>query len=443
MWILTIRSPSNSPVIYKIKPGKNTLGRKPDNDIVISDDSASRKHAEIYLEDNVVIIYDLKSTNGTYVNRERLTDPLVLKSGDQIRVGQQVGNVTYQDEDHSAELVSALANTRPLTRDLLLESVDHHAVLLYEVAIRLNTILDLKTAMQEVSKLLRVSMGADKCEVILAEDFNQMGELGFPTSIAQQAIEQRSVVIIPDLTAQADQSPSQSALLLHIRSILCVPVLIEGDVAALIYVYKTDPTSRPFDQADVQLSVAISHQAALTIQRAILIERSRILEQSVNIDSLTGLHARSHFLALSEREFQRARRFEHTLTAIMLDVDQFKLVNDTYGHIAGDQVLQEVAARCMKQVRVVDLIGRYGGDEFVFLLVETETGDVLNIAERVRKTIAAKPVETERGPLNITVSMGIATLLPENPNLTSLLNRADNALYMAKKAGRNQVVKAD
>ena len=443
MWIITIRSPSNSPVVYKIKPGKNTLGRKPDNDIVISDVSASRKHAEIYLEDNVLVIYDLKSTNGTYVNRERLTDPLVLKNGDQIRIGQQVASVSFQDEDKSSELVSALANTRALTRDLLLESVDHHAVLLYEVASRLNTILDLKTAMQEVSKLLQVSMGADKCEVILAEAFNQMGELGFPTSIAQQAIEQRSVVLIPDLPAQADPSPSQSAMLMRIRSVLCVPVLIEGDVAGLIYVYKTDPSSRPFDQNDVQLAVAISHQAALTIQRAILIERSHILEQSLNIDSLTGLHTRSHFLALSEREFQRARRFQHSMAAIMLDIDQFKQVNDTYGHIAGDQVLQEVAARCMKQVRVIDLIGRYGGDEFVFLLVEAEAGDVLNIAERICKIISAKPVDTERGPLNISVSMGIATLLPENPNLTSLLNRADNALYVAKKAGRNQVVKAD
>jgi diguanylate cyclase (GGDEF)-like protein len=440
MWILTIRSPSNSPVVYKIKPGKNTVGRKPDNDIVISDQSASRRHAEIYFQDNALVIYDLKSTNGTFVNRERLTDPLVLRSGDQVRIGQQIATVHYQDEDHSAELISALSNTRPLTRDLLLESVDNHAVLLYEVASRLNTILDLKTAMQEVSRLLQVSMGADKCEVILAESFTQLGELGFPTSIAQQAIDQRSVVIIPDLPAQADQSPSPSALLLRIRSVLCVPVLIDGDVAALIYVYKTDPSSRPFDQNDVQLAVAVSHQTALTIQRAILIERSRILEQSVNIDSLTGLHARNHFLNLSEREFERARRFQHSLAIVMLDIDQFKLVNDTYGHIVGDEVLQEVAARCMKQVRVIDLIGRYGGDEFVFLLVETDASVAYSIAERICKNIAARPVETDGGPLNITVSLGIASLLPENPNLTSLLNRADNALYIAKKAGRNQVM---
>ena len=122
--------------------------------------------------------------------------------------------------------------------------------------------------MQEVSSLLLELMGAEKCEVIPSESFDQLGELGFPTSIAQQAIDQRSVVVIPDLSALTEQFPSQSALLLRIRSILCVPVLIEEQVAALIYVYKTDPASRPFDENDVQLAVAISHQTALTIQRS-------------------------------------------------------------------------------------------------------------------------------------------------------------------------------
>jgi diguanylate cyclase (GGDEF)-like protein len=443
MWIVTIRAPSKRPVVYRIKPGKNTLGRKPDNDIVISDQSASRRHAEIFYQDNILVIYDLKSTNGTFVNRERIKEPVVLRSGDQIRIGEQVASVTFKADDAPNELISALTNTHPLTRDLLLESVDQHAVLLYEVASRLNTILDLKTAMQEVSKLLQVSMGADKCEVILASDFERLNELGFPTSIARQAIEQRSVIILPDLTAQAGLIPSQSALLLHIRSVLCVPVITEDEVAALIYVYKTDPSARPFDETDVQLSVAISHQTALTIQRANLIERSRLLEISANYDSLTGLNNRNHFLELAESEFQRALRFKHPVSIIMMDFDEFKLVNDTYGHAAGDQVLQTVAARCIKQVRVIDIIGRYGGDEFIFLLVETDENAALAAARRVCQTISDLPVETERGLVSVSVSLGIATLSPNCPSLTALVNRADDALYKAKKAGKNQVLTCD
>ena len=440
MWIVTIRAPSKRPVVYRIKPGKNTLGRKPDNDIVISDQSASRRHAEIFYQDNILVIYDLKSTNGTFVNRERVKEPVVLRSGDQIRIGEQVASVTFRDDNSPAELISALTNTRPLTRELLLESVDQHAVLLYEVASRLNTILDLKTAMQEVSKLLQVSMGADKCEVILASDFDRLGELGFPTSIAKQAIEQRSVIILPDLTAQLGMLQARAHYFLHIRSVLCVPVISEGEVAALIYVYKTDPAARPFDENDVQLAVAISHQTALTIQRANLIERSRVLEISANVDSLTGLNNRTHFLELAESEFQRARRFQHCVSIIMLDFDEFKQVNDTYGHIAGDQVLQTVAARCIKQVRVIDIVGRYGGDEFIFLLVETNADAAFTVARRVCQSISELPVDTERGPVNISVSLGIATLNPDCPDLTTLLSRADDALYMAKKAGKNQVL---
>jgi diguanylate cyclase (GGDEF)-like protein len=440
MWLLTLRSPSTGPVDYKIKPGKNTVGRKPDNDIVIADESASRSHAEIFCREDSLVINDLNSTNGTFVNRERITGPKVLRSKDQIRIGKHIAIVTYGEDNSTATLIAALSGTRPLTRELLLEAVDQHSMLLYEVANQLTTILDLKTAIQEIAKLMQISMGAEKCEILLADQFDQLSELGFPTAIARQAIEQRSVVIIPDLAAMNGHQPSKSALLLQIRSVLCVPVIIEADVAALIYVYKTNPAARPFDQNDVQIAVAISHQTALTIQRDNLIERSRQLEEKVNFDSLTGLYNRNHFIALAENEFQRSVRFKHFATIIMLDIDEFKHVNDTYGHLAGDQVLQNVATRCHRQVRKIDPLGRYGGDEFIFMLVETDALEGRNIAERIRQQIAETPFDTERGPLNITVSMGVATLTQDCPHLTALINCADDALYEAKKAGKNQVV---
>ena len=438
MWYLIIRTASKRPTIYKIKPGKNILGRKPDQDIVIADMAASREHAEIFFHGGQLVIYDLKSTNGTFVNRERLSKPRVLHAGDQIRVGQQIITVSFKDDEGTDELVAGFAKTRPLTRDLMLQSVDMHAVLLYEVSSRLNTILDLKTAMQEVSDLIRTSMGADKCEIIQAEDFGRLNELGFPSSIAQQAIDQRSVVIIPDLANQSDPAPSQSATLLRIRSVLCVPILIEAKVAALIYVYKTDPAARPFDENDVQLAVAISHQAALTIQRSHLIERSLVLEQNANFDSLTGLLARNHFLTLAEREFQRAKRLKHNLVILMLDFDEFKQINDTYGHMVGDQVMKAVADHCTKQVRNIDMVGRFGGDEFIFLLVETTAEDAAHVADRICKKIAEATIEADPGPLKMTVSIGVAPLDENCANLIDLLNRADKALYAAKRAGKNR-----
>jgi adenylate cyclase len=278
MWIVTIRSPLGEPAEYVLKPGKSTLGRKTDNDVPIPDESASRVHAELIYDQkaNTVVVRDLNSTNGTFVNRERITQPRTLTPDDQIRIGQHIITLTKQDTAPKPGGQDSLSGTQPLTRDLLLESLDQHAVLLYEVAGRLNTIIDLETALREVSNLLRVALGADKCEVILSEKFGQLQELGFPTTIARLALDQRSAVVIPDLSAtQQDSGLGKSALLLRIRSVMCTPILSGEEIAGLIYVYKTRPLARPFDQRDLQLAVAISHQAALTIQRTRLLKRIR------------------------------------------------------------------------------------------------------------------------------------------------------------------------
>lgn len=443
MWVLTLRSPSSEPREYVLRLGRTTLGRKPDNDIVVADDSASRLHAEIYCQGDQAVITDLGSTNGTFVNRERLTQPHALRPEDQLRIGQHVASIAFRDDRNSSALLAALTVTRSLTRDLLLEAVDQHAILMYEIAGRLNAILDLDDALREVSELMRVAMGVDKCEVILAERFGQLGDLGFPTSIAWQAIEQRAVIMIPDLSAQADNVPGKSALLLGIRSVLCVPVLLEQDVVALLYVYTTNPAARPIDQNDVQLAVAISHQAALTIQRARLLEKARAFEHRATTDSLTGLHNRQQILELAERELQRARRLRHALATLMVDIDNFKQVNDTYGHAAGDQVLRAVATRTKSQIRDVDSLGRYGGDEFVVLLVEAELDSARKVAERIRQAVAETPVGIDQGPLNVTISVGIARFTASYPNFAALVNDADVALYAAKKAGKNQVAVKD
>ena len=439
MWILTIRSPSHAPTEFVVPAGKVTLGRKSDCDLVIADASASRVHAQLEYdaERDALHVRDLGSTNGTFVNRERLIQPRRLAVDDQIRIGQHLIRVARQDQETSGE-ATTLEETQPLTLDLLLEAVDQHAVLLYEISRRLNTVLDLHTALREVSRLMRVSMGAEKCEVILAEHFAELAELGFPTSIAHQAIEQRSVVAIPDLSAEARRSAGDSTMLLQIRSVLCVPVMIGEEVVALTYVYKTDPLSHPFTQQDVQLAVAISHQAALTIQRARLLDNTRRLEQLATIDSLTGLYNRRHVFELAEHEFQRARRYRRPLSALMLDIDDFKQVNDSYGHGIGDQVLQAVATQCQDNLRAIDFLGRYGGDEFLVLLLETALDEARTVAERLRLAIAKVSVVTDQGPLGVTISLGVATLTADVPSWTALLDDADSALYAAKKAGKNR-----
>jgi adenylate cyclase len=283
MWILTIRSPGGEPRQYTLHPGNNTIGRMSGNDIVILDSSASRYHAQVVFNpgNESIVVQDLGSTNGTYVNHERLVAPQSLSVNDIVRIGQHLIELTYWDDAHQIDQGGRPPNTQLLTRELILESLDQHAILLTEVASRLNTILDLPTALQTVSSLIKVSMGADRCEVILMDQVDKLSELGFARSIAQQAIQQRSAVFVQD--ASSDPSLSRSAALLNIHSAMCVPVLGADEILGLVYVFKNRPHSPPFAKRDLQLAIAISHQAALTIQRMVLLERVRQQEHVSNL----------------------------------------------------------------------------------------------------------------------------------------------------------------
>jgi HD-GYP domain-containing protein (c-di-GMP phosphodiesterase class II)/pSer/pThr/pTyr-binding forkhead associated (FHA) protein len=273
MWVVTIRSPNDSPREHVLKAGRTTIGRKSENDISIVDEAASRLHAEIVYDaaTKTLTLTDLGSTNGTFVNQDRVTQPVVLHANDQIRIGQFTFDL---DRRETRSLAATLLDTRLLNRNLLLESLDRYAVLLCDVAERLNTLIDLDMALEEVGELIREAMGADKSKVILVESFPRLQDLGFPTSIAQKAISQRAAVIIPDMymSTQTDPTVGKSGLLMHIHSALCVPVMIGEEVLGLLYVYETGTTSRPFGPRDLQLAVAICHQAALTIQRTRLLE---------------------------------------------------------------------------------------------------------------------------------------------------------------------------
>jgi diguanylate cyclase (GGDEF)-like protein len=426
-WLLTIRPPLGEPLERILKPGKTTIGRNLDNDVVIKDVSASRVHAELVYDenDNQIRIRDLGSTNGTFVNRQRLDSPCVLRSGDQIRIGALVGSIEKRNNNPVP-----LAVTQPLTRDLLLESVDQHAILLSQVASQLNTVTDMETALSQVSELLQAALGAAKCEVIPSERFGRLAELGFPTQLAEAAIQKRQVVVVPELP---DQIPSQSAQLLHIRHAMCMPIMHGDKVIALLYVYKTDPESKPFDQHDVLLAVAISHQAALTI------ERMRLLNLSVR-DPLTNLYNRRYLEEALEREGKLADRQRSSVGVIMLDLDDFKSFNDTYGHPAGDQMLRELGKLLATSVRGSDIACRYGGEEFVLFLPGAPFEIVQRRAEELRVQVSQIAPPHEGQPWGkITVSAGIAAYPQHGATLSAVLRAADTALYLAKQAGRDRV----
>jgi diguanylate cyclase (GGDEF)-like protein len=168
-------------------------------------------------------------------------------------------------------------------------------------------------------------------------------------------------------------------------------------------------------------------------------------------DALTGAFSRRHFLELADKEIARARRYQHNTVVLMLDIDWFKKVNDKFGHAAGDEALQKVSAACLESLRQQDIFGRLGGEEFAILLPETDISAGLEIAERIRQTVADLKIKTTTAALSVTVSIGLAQLSlkdqaekDEEPaqDINALLHKADFALYQSKEKGRNQVTLA-
>jgi diguanylate cyclase (GGDEF)-like protein/PAS domain S-box-containing protein len=156
-----------------------------------------------------------------------------------------------------------------------------------------------------------------------------------------------------------------------------------------------------------------------------------------NHDSLTKLYNRRRFMDIAKREFDLAKRYSKPLSVIMFDIDFFKKVNDTYGHHAGDVVLQKVAEIGIQNLRATDVFGRLGGEEFAILATETDIEGAVNLAEKIRKTYEKQIVNVDGNNIRFTVSMGIATLSSQDSSFDVILQRADNMLYKAKNSGRN------
>jgi diguanylate cyclase (GGDEF)-like protein/PAS domain S-box-containing protein len=217
-----------------------------------------------------------------------------------------------------------------------------------------------------------------------------------------------------------------------IRSWMALPLLARGKFIG--YMTLDSFKLNMYETAQATLVQPFANQAAQAIENARLFDW--VQRQAVT-DALTGLYNRRGLFDFGQRELERAQRFNRPLTAIMLDIDLFKQVNDQYGHYIGDQVLNVIASRCLEGVRKMDLLARYGGEEFAVLLPETDLPVAKEIAERLRVSIARDPIRTDRGTLAVTISLGVAEITSQTVDLTILLDAADQAMYRAKQAGRN------
>jgi diguanylate cyclase (GGDEF)-like protein len=192
-----------------------------------------------------------------------------------------------------------------------------------------------------------------------------------------------------------------------------------------------------------KLSEAKRELEAKVVERtASLREANDRLAELATRDPLTGIHNRRAFMDRLDQEWTAALRHGHPFCVLMMDLDHFKEVNDTYGHLVGDTVLREVARRAAEALREVDFLARYGGEEFVVLTSHTEAPQALIAADRIRQAVGGSPIALEGVSIRVTLSIGLAQAEPQRETQTSLFNRTDAALYAAKAGGRNKVVVA-
>lgn len=220
----------------------------------------------------------------------------------------------------------------------------------------------------------------------------------------------------------------------HIKSWLGVPLIAQNKIIGLLAIDSEEPAD--FSPEDIKIAMEFANQVSISLENARLFQETQT--QAIT-DELTGIFNRRGLFQEGQFEFQRARRINRPFTVMMFDIDHFKKVNDQYGHPAGDQLLRHFAQRCLTASRATDLVGRYGGEEFVLLLSETNLEAARLIGERLRQFIMNTPFETDAGEISITSSIGIAEAGKQD-TLETLIERADTALYKAKKLGRNQVV---
>jgi diguanylate cyclase (GGDEF)-like protein len=219
------------------------------------------------------------------------------------------------------------------------------------------------------------------------------------------------------------------------KSLLVLPLLVADEAIGTIALAAR--TEKRFNKDVREMLAVIANQVAVSLQNGFLYKK---METMATTDGLTGLTNHRTFQQRFEDLLMRAQRHSHKVALLLCDVDHFKKVNDNYGHPIGDEVLRRVARVLQEVPRKIDIPARYGGEEFAVLLDNVDVTQARAVAERIRIEISKVVVDTEKGPLSVTESIGVAVFPEDGRERTVLIERADLALYHAKHSGRNRVV---
>jgi diguanylate cyclase (GGDEF)-like protein len=312
---------------------------------------------------------------------------------------------------------------------------------LRRVALAMNASLELDALLETIVQVALELAGARRAHVVWRDDQELDRLLGHPVRGGSWRMPEDAVRKV-----EAVRRAMETGATAHDeeRLLVCLPLVAPGQVLGALCV----EGPLPGQEGMADLHVLAAH-AAMALEQAVVfaalrrrsaeleatLERYHEAEHAALTDPLTGLANKRHFREQGRREAAIAKRYGRPLSLIIADIDHFKQVNDTYGHLTGDEVLKAVAAGLGRAVREADLLARWGGEEFVVLAPTTGLEEAAKLAERIRVAIAG---QKGSGPA-VTISLGVATLAP-NEELDAGLDRADRALLRAKELGRDRVV---
>jgi diguanylate cyclase (GGDEF)-like protein len=410
--------------------GAAALGKRPlyvpdvtKDDRYISSAAKTRSELAIPLmaRDEVVGVLDCQSENLDHFDGE-MADLLTLFST-QCSMALQNARLHSLERRRALQLEAINAIAQQTTAVLELKELLSKVCLLIQHAFRIS----------HVSVLLK-----DEDEVVLRAHYGDLtaqiqegGRLSAAKGLWGRALILGRTVIGNDVSFLKDYV----GFFVETQSQMCIPLVAFGQTLGVL-VLDSDKKDA-FNAQDVQPLESVADICATAIQNAHYVER---VKQLAYLDGLTGIFNRRYFELRIMEEIERARRFEAGMALLMIDIDQFKRLNDEFGHLLGDEVLRQVSSIFHQQLRKIDVVCRYGGEEFAILLSQTDAEHAMQVAEKLRKLI--DEWEFPGVPRTVTISVGVASFPEDGLTRDELVRAADAGLYAAKQAGRNCVCQA-
>jgi diguanylate cyclase (GGDEF)-like protein len=303
---------------------------------------------------------------------------------------------------------------------------------------------ELKERLQMIAEGTRQVFGNDyHCEIFLYDPVHQLLELKSSTLLEEErwanytssaevglngwVIRQKQAISVKDVPADS-RAIQDHARMNHIQSIGIAPIENHGRILGIIDLFTSK--NKEFSNEELWVLKMLAQHAGISIADAIAYNQ---MKEMAMVDPVTGCFSRQYFETKGKDEVSRAIRNGHMLSVLVLDIDHFKQVNDTFGHQTGDRVLRQVTSVIQNNIRTSDTCARFGGEEFIVLLPQVSQPVALLIAERIRKRVT---METDP---SVTISIGISSLHSSEASIDELVKRADGALYYSKENGRNRV----